>query len=69
MVDVGFANSTQIMMWSPYLILDLKTLNDSQDFLLSGTIFYNFALRFIKDSVPKKVERKFLFGRWKPLLS
>ena len=39
-----------------YLILDLKTLSDSEDFMFSGT---NSAPRFIMDSVPKKTVLSF----------
>ena len=39
-----------------YLILDLKTLSDSEDFMFSGI---NSAPRFIMDSVPKKTVLSF----------
>ena len=39
-----------------YLILDLKTLSDSEDFMFSEI---NFAPRFIMDSVPKKTVLSF----------
>ena len=37
-----------------YLILNLKTLSDSEDFIFWGIIFHNFVPKFIMDSVPKK---------------
>ena len=52
-----------------YLILDLKTLSPSEDFIFRGTMFHNFAPRFIMDSVPKETVHEFLLGRWTPLLS
>ena len=52
-----------------YVILDLKRLSDLEDFISSGTIFHNFARRFIIDSLPKKTVRQFLVGRWTPFLS
>ena len=52
-----------------YLILDLKIFSDSEDFIFTGTIFHNFAPRFIMDSVPKKTVHEFLVGIWTPLIS
>ena len=37
-----------------FLILDLKTFGNSEDFISPETIFYNFAERFIKDSQRKE---------------
>ena len=52
-----------------YLVLDLKTLSNSEDFIFWGTIFHNFAPRFIMDSTPKKTLGEFLLGKWTPLPS
>ena len=38
-----------------YLILDLKTLNDSEDFIFWETTFNNFAPRFIIDQYRRKL--------------
>ena len=50
------------------MILDLKIFSDSEGFIFTGTVFHNFAPRFIMDSIPKKIVREFLVDRWTPLL-
>ena len=57
------------MVWCTVFVLDLKTMSYSEDSIFSGTIFHNFAPRFVMDSVPKKTVSEFLLGRWTPLLS
>ena len=43
-----------------YLILDLKTLSDSEDVIFSRIRFHNFAPRFIMDTLLNKTVEKLL---------
>ena len=54
-----------------YLMFDLKTFSNLEEFLSSRTIFHSSASRFVMDSVPNKTVFLcvFLVGRWTPLLS
>ena len=49
LTNVGFTNSARTMFGVRYLVLDLKTFSDSEDFIFTGTVFHNFAPRFIMD--------------------
>ena len=64
----GTINTNRLMIWFQYLILDLEIFSDSQGFIFTGTVFHNFAPRFIIDSLLKKTVREFLVDRWTPLL-
>ena len=44
-----------------YLILDLKTLSDSEDDIFSRITFHNFAPRFIMDTLLNKTVEKYTF--------
>ena len=52
LTEIGFPNLVRTMIWCS--VFDLKTLNDSENFLFTGTIFRNFKPEFIMDSVTTK---------------
>ena len=52
LTEIGFPNLVRTMIWCS--VFDLKTLNDSENFLFTGTIFHNFKPEFIMDSVTTK---------------
>ena len=52
-----------------YLIRNFSLIETTLlKFTILLNLFYDFAPRFIMDSVPKKTVREFQLGRWTPLL-
>ena len=59
MANEGSANSARIMIWCAVFDFRFENIERFRGFIFWGTLFRNFAPRFIMDSV-----REFLLGTW-----